>query len=262
MKKFTSLFVLMALGLLFTNCVGPKSLQKQINRTAYEPVLILDSEQVPEKSDKTIAFEVLNESPLTPESTVFKNDGHFLYLLVFFTYEYDMTITLGDNASNPTALSVLQNSFFGTFDRSGLLQRTPKEEGSETDYKAIVRVKELDIKCDYMNKGFGFGSFSTAEAKAQKSVGKILLNLELYDHEGALLLEKDYVENRIMDFASNTTNYSKVKKMAMKNLVENLTVTSQAVALEMTRDINASIQGHKELTASSEVINEIPVEKQ
>lgn len=262
MKKISSILGLLALALLFTNCVGPKSLQKQINRTAYEPVLILDSEKVAEKSEETIAFDLINESPLTPESTVFKNDGHFLYLLIFYTYEYDMTITLGDNASNPTAMRVMENALHGTFDRSGVLQRLAQQDSSVTDYKAIISVKELDIKCDYLNKGFGFWSFSTAEAKAQKSVGHVLLNLKLYDKAGELLLEKDYVEKKTTEFASTTTNYSEVRKMAMKNLVENLTVSSQALALQMTNDINTTIQKEKDLTASSEIIDETPVERQ
>lgn len=262
MKNLYSILSLLGLSLLFTNCVGPKSLQKQINRTAYEPILILDSEQVTEKSDKTIAFEIVNESPLTPGSTVFKNDGHFLYLLIFYTYEYDMTITLGDNASNPSALGIMENALYGTFDRSGILQRQMPSDSSVTDYRALVTVKEVDIKCDYINKGFGFWSFSSSEASAQKSQGKVVTNLKLYDKEGNLLLEKDYTKHETTEFASTTTNYSLVRKMAMKNLVENLTLSSQDIALQLTHDINNALMPAEEFIVTSEEVIEAPEEQQ
>ncbi len=238
MKFLKSLSVVFLLIILFASCVGPKALQRQINKKSYESVLIFDSEKITEKPDRKINFEIVNESTIPAESTVLKNDGRMLWLLLFYTYNYDMTITLGDNASNPSALPLVENALTGTFDRSGAFKRVLSSKSLETDYKGIITIKELNITCDYYRKGMGFWSYTTQSENADNSTGKVKFNLKLYNNEGSLLLDKDYTENRSIAFATTSTKIREVKKMTMKNLIENLTLSSQAVGLAMTNDIN------------------------
>ena len=246
MKK--SLLPLFFAAVLFTSCMGPKSLQRQINRTAYEPVMIYDSEIASEKSDQKVAFDFINESGLPAESTVIKNDGHFLYLILFYTYDYDMTVKLGENASDPSATNIVKNALYGTVDRSGAFNRIVETETTKADYKSVVTLKEVDISCKYYRKGMAFGATSTDEVRAEKSIGKVVLNLKLYDRSGAVILEKDYTENGVTEFATSTTKYNEVRKMAMKNLIENLTVSSQSLARAMTYDINKALKSNTSLT--------------
>ena len=248
MKK--SLLSLALAAALFTSCMGPKSLQRQINRTAYEPVMIYDSEIASEKSDQKVAFDFINESALPAESTVIKNDGHFLWLLIFYTYDYDMTVRLGENASDPSATNIVKNALYGTIDRSGAFNRIVETESTEADYKTVVTLKEVDISCRYYRKGMAFGSASTDEVRADKSIGKMVLNLKLYDKTGEMILEKDYEENGVTAFTTPSTKYREVRKMAMKNLIENLTVSSQSIARAMTYDINRALKQSITLTKS------------
>ena len=250
MKKNTSILYTLIAVILFTGCMGPKSLQRQINRTAYEPVMIFDSEIASEKSDQKVAFAFVNESNLPLESTVVKNEGRFLYLVLFYSYDYDMTVTLGENASEPSATTIVKNAIYGTADRSGIFHRVMDTDSVKADYRSVITLKEANISCKYYRKGMGMGSTSTNEVRADKSIGKVVMNLKLYDRDGAVILEKDYEENGITDFATATTEYREVRKMAMKNLIENLTVSSQNVARQMTYDINNALRRSITLTKS------------
>lgn len=250
MKKFQSLLCLLVAVLLLASCMGPKSLQRQINRKSYEPVLVFDSEIASEKGAETVSFDFVNESRLPMESTVTKNDGKFLWLLLYYHYNYDMTVHLGENLSDPTATNLVKTALYGTLDRSGAFNRIVETETVKPDYRSVITVKEIDVTCKYYRKGMGVWSYTTSEVKADKSIGKVSINLKLYDRNGKILMDKDYVENGVTDFTTSTTKYQDVRKMAMQNLIENLTVSSQTIGRKMTSDLNQVLKTTAALTTN------------
>lgn len=229
---------LICLTVIFSGCAGPKSLERKINRTAYEPVFFYESEKVTEKADKTVSFELVNMSELPAHSTVVKNKGRMLWLLFYQKYNYDMTIMLGQNASEPGALNLIQHAITSTFDRSGTFKTAIPVNNSAADYRSVVTVKEADVTCNFFTEGFAFWGVSDYAVNAENSVGKLVFNLKLYDKGGSLLLDRNYTEEQSMKYNSSSVKLHDVKRMAMKNLIENLTVSSQNIAAEMTKNIN------------------------
>ena len=95
---------------------------------------------------------------------------------------------------------------------------------------------------DFYTKGFAFWGVSDYSVNAENSIGDLIFNLKLYDKEGSLVLDKDYSEHQAMKYNSSSVKLHEVKKMAMKNMIENLTVSSQNIAAVMTADINRILQ--------------------
>ena len=250
MKKLEPFIWLFLLVFIFTGCAGPKSLERRINRTAYEPVFFYETEKVAEKSEKTVSLELINQSELPARSTVYKNEGRMLWLLLYQNYEYDMTITLGDNASNPTALKLVENAITGTFDRSGTFLTS---DNSASDYKGVVTIKEMDVTCDFYTKGFAFWGVSDYSVNADNSIGNLVFNLKLYDKEGSLILDKDYTEKQAVKYGSSSIKLHEVKKMAVKNMIENLTISSQNIASAMTNDINKALENISTVSSTTKV---------
>lgn len=212
--------------------------------------MVFDSEFASEKLNQQVSFDFVNESGIGEKSSVIKNDGRFLWLLLYYSYDYDMTVTLGENASNPTVTNVVKNAFYGTIDRSGIFNRVVETETVKPNYRSVITIKEMDVTCKYYRTGMGFWSYTTDEVKADKSYGKYTINLKLYNQNGEVMLDKDYTKDAVTDFAISTTKYNEVSKMAMKNLIENLTVSSQEIARTMTNDINKALMGNISLTKS------------
>lgn len=241
MKKIRTIFPCLTLLLLLTGCFGPKTLQKQVNKKTYQPVILHNTEALKEKSDILMSFKFRDSSYMPEQTLVTKKSGYFVPLLLVYAWNYDMVIKLGNSSSNPKAKEFVQKTLEDIFERSGNFTIVPDTVNSHKKYQGIISVKKININCNYKRSGFFLGAAGTESERAENSLGHVIMTLQLFNENGELVYEKDYEEQRTVNFIGSSNAQYKIKHDAMQNLLENLTLSTKAIGSQMVEDLNAKL---------------------
>jgi len=227
--------------IFLTSCQGPKTLQMQVNRKTYEPLLIHDKNILEDKSSKTLKLTIVDRANLSDLSEVSKKNGYFLPLLLFSVWNYDMVITLGNHSSNPRVVSFVQSSIEETFERSGDFIITDSTSQSPHNYLCEITIDSINVNCDYNRTGMSSMNFYSASETAYSSKGFVKLTLDLIENDKSVL-SKTYSIEKSVNFIKTDDNIKNVKHHAMKNLIENLTLSTKEIAENMVNDVNSKVE--------------------
>lgn len=226
--------------LFFTSCVGPKNLQNQVNRYAYESIAVYDSKIIDDKSDVKIAFNFSDSSSLPFDNKVELKDGGMLWLLLFFKYDYDMELYMGNGASNPMVTDKMEEIFNTTFERSGdfiIVDSTVK-----ADLICDITFEKIEVMTPYDREGFGLLSMVSTSETADGSHSDIAIKIELKNNkEDQILMDSTFSASKDIGFNASSVKQNEVRDFAMVNLLENLTISTQEIAKRVTASLNNEI---------------------
>lgn len=223
--------------LVFSSCIGPKNLQNQVNRHAYESIAVYDSKIINDKSDVKIAFNYSDSSSLPFDNKVELIDGGMLWLLLFFKYDYEMELYMGDGASNPVVTDKMEEIFNTTFERSG--DFIIADSTDVADLICNVTFEKIEVKAPYDRNGFGLLSMVSTSETADGSNSDIAINIELKNNkEDQILMDSTFSVSKDIGFNASSVKQNEVSDFAMVNLLENLTLSTQEIAKEVTASIN------------------------
>lgn len=227
--------------LVFTSCVGPQNLQNKVNRHAYESIAVYDSKIINDKSDVKIAFNYSDSSGLPFDNKVELIDGGMVWLLLFFKYEYDMELYMGDGASNPVVTDKMEEIFNTTFERSG--DFTIADSTDKADLICNITYEKIEVMAPYYRYGFGLTTFVTTSDEVDGSHSDIAVNIELKNNEkDQILMDSTFSASKDIGFNASSVKKYEVSDFAMVNLLENLTLSTQEIAKEVTTSINKEVE--------------------
>lgn len=240
MNKILQKSVYIFTFVIFTSCMGPKALQRQVNRKTYEVPLVYTTPIVKDKSDKTVFIEYSTaRTTMKAETQVIKHRGFYLPLILAYIWDYDMKINLGDDSSGPKVTNTIETITRKVFSRSGNFTITTDK--SQADYIATIELNKAKANCEYHRGGAAvFNSMSQSES-AEKSVGRLNMHVLLTQND-LVILDKEFEEKGENGFVGTTENISNIKHSAMKNLIENLVELSENNAYNIVQEINSLIK--------------------
>mgnify|MGYP006999712454 CR=1 FL=1 len=229
--------VVILLGFL-ASCMGPKNLQNRVNSKDYTTPMVYTSPLVKDKSDINVQVQFENLAELDELTLVTKDRGYYIPLILLYLWDYDMNITLGDEATNPSITSSIETITKTVFERSG---RFNVSEDESAAYKARVILKNVNFNCDYKRFGSAVGAYANYNESADKSKGVLEMQLVLEDKNGNVILDEVFEKENTIGFVGNSESITKIKHLAMRNLIENLSLTAERVAIDMVDEINSNL---------------------
>jgi hypothetical protein len=235
-----ALLLSLCIVLSLSSCLGPKTLQKKLNRNKYPIGYLHDSPINIEKLNISISPIIVDSSDSTYLTQVIKDDGHFLYLVIMYDYHYDMTVRLGKNSLQPSITESIEKSFIKESERSGIYK--VRDTSASKNHLAKIEVLDYQVSSKYQKNGSAFGSYQQFHINVHPSNGYIKMKLSVFDNEEKVLFTKEY-------HSVVTSNYLKSRSMSereintglMHNMTETLGLCIKENISQIVSDINKTI---------------------
>jgi len=221
------------------SCVGPKKIQRKLNKDKYSTLLIKHVSSNFTSFDKTLTLNIIDNSQLREETTVDKEYGDVRNFIVAASWDYTSTITLGRNSFKPELVKLVEKTFIEESIKTGNYSIS---EVDKSEFNITISIDSCNVNAEYITSGGSSGSANYQNHDLKPSKGVIKLNIKLYGKENLLIFENDYFSNStsrvsISKYDYNKDIYKKISLLLTKTL-------SDCLANQMpiiVKDINNSL---------------------
>lgn len=211
MKK---IFIYLSFIFFTTSCLTPSGVQTRLNGGKYPLGYLHDSPIIENKTDITLCSHVNDLSENSPITSVLKKDGHSIWLLFYYSYDFDLKVNLGKNALHPELQTFVKQSFDKESERTGLFKTVV--DSSKANYNLIIDILDYNVEADYYAYGNAMGNYQSWGAHASASKGSLKLVIKLVK-KTEVLFEKEYTAERMSDFVQNkSATRNELNKALMK----------------------------------------------
>ena len=169
-----------------------------------------------------------------------KYDGHNVFLVVAWDYEYYSTVYLGKNSVTPPFTEFIKESFIKESDRSGVF--LVDDTMASINYNLNIEIMEFKIESKYYRTGNAVGNYQRLEIKVSPSVGNLGLTAKVFDSGGNVVFSKDYKSIKTTEYTySRSRSESQINKNMMQNMTETLSQCIKENITEIVKDLNKFI---------------------
>jgi hypothetical protein len=233
-KKYLWL-VLITLPLI--SCMGPKRLQKKLNKDQYSLGYLHDSQKTENKTGISLSPEVIDLSDSASLTYVIKIDGYYINLLFLYDYEYNFTVGLGKNSVKPSLVDFIKKSFIKESERSGAY--VINDTAADKSYTIAIGILEYKTECKYHKEGSGMGDNSEWKINVQPSQGKLKLLIKLLNSNNEIVFTKEYETEMLSDFLPpGSESENEINKNMMINMSETLSLCIKENISKIVSDMN------------------------
>ena len=192
MKKF---WILALMGVLLTGCAGVDSLQESLRNRSGNLLYLHDSAKTTEKQGATLKVGTfIIDDFLPPSTTVKKESGFFLPLLVVNVWKYDYQSSLGSAQIGNDYKRFIRESFIEELKRSGKFSYV-EENG---DMELGLKIKEITMAAPIRKVGNFLCLFLTISYSEAFSAGPVDVVVK-----ADVLIKKDGKELFSQEFNGN-----------------------------------------------------------
>lgn len=238
MKKIVLAFCIIP---FFSSCLGPKHLQTKLNRDQYPLGYLHDSQKNDSKLDISVYAKIIDNSDTTYLTQVTKDDGHLLYLVFMYEYDYDFAINLGKKSVKPSLPEFVRQSFIKESERSGIYKIS--DTAATASYNVSIEILDYKVSSKYHKSGSAFGGYQEWSVDVQPSNGYLSTRLNIFDNENKVLFTKEYKSNETTSFVkSRSESEREINKNMMQNMTETLAQCIKDNISEIVKDVNATLR--------------------
>lgn len=153
-------------------------------------------------------------------------------------YNYDMQITMGNNACEPSILLKMEEIINTTFRRSGNF-KLADSVSNKSDYTCNISFDKIKIDAPYQRYGSGLGGSVSYSEKAFGSHAELKVSIEMFRHNASeAIIDSSFTITNEVGFNASSLKLYEVPNYAMRNLIEKLTLSTQEIAKQLTNTIN------------------------